>query len=113
MYDQISFRLASEFPPDEVPDLHTRTLAGYFVQARITTAELDRIVHVTHVHLGYSPFHYVGATRVGLATLALRGTAAHVRGFGVTLPYRGRGLSHVLFAECIARTRAKRICSVW
>ncbi|MCW5854015.1 MAG: GNAT family N-acetyltransferase, partial [Anaerolineae bacterium] len=87
---------ASAFSLDFLADLYTRTFAGYFYAAVITADDMARFVHVEDLDLDHSPVLCVGEEPVALATVCLRGERANCRGFGVTVPYRGRRLAHAL-----------------
>ena len=87
---------ASTFSLDFLADLYTRTFAGYFYAAVVTADDMARFVRVEDLDLAHSPVLCVGDEPVALATVCRRGERANCRGFGVTLPYRGRGLAHAL-----------------
>jgi GNAT superfamily N-acetyltransferase len=92
----IHYRPASDYSLAEMADLYTRTFAAYFYAAIITPEDMARYVRVEQLDLDLSPVLCVDDEPVGLATLCRRGERVNCRGFGVTLPYRGRGLAHHL-----------------
>jgi ribosomal protein S18 acetylase RimI-like enzyme len=108
----ITFSPASLFSLDAIADLYTRTFADYFYPANFTAAQIVDIIRVEDLDMSLSPVLYAGGEAVGLATVGLRGERGYCRGFGVVVPYRGRGLSNALCGEVIRQFRlagAKRL----
>lgn len=96
---------ASRFTLETLAALYTRTFEGYVMKAVITPAQLERFIRVEDLDLDHSPVLGVGDEMVGFATVGMRGNAAYCRGFGVTVPYRGKGLAHALCEEMIRQAR--------
>ena len=97
----VSFLPGSCFDLDFLADLYTRTFAEYFYPCLVTTAEMEEIVRVEQLDLDRCPVMLFGKEPVGFATLGIRGSESYCRGFGVIVPYRGKGLGHVLCDEMI------------
>ena len=105
---------ASAYRLDFLADLYTLTFAGYFYAAVVTADDMARFVRVEDLDLAHSPVLCVGDEPAALATVCLRGERASCRGFGVTRPYRGRGLAHALCGAmldyaCKAGARTMRL----
>lgn len=96
---------ASRFTLETLAALYTRTFEGYVMKAIITPAQLETFIRVEDLDLDLSPVLCVGAEMVGFATVGMRGSEAYCRGFGVTVPYRGKGLAHALCEEMIRQAR--------
>ena len=101
----VSFLPGSSFDLDFLADLYTRTFADYFYPCLVTTAELAEIVRIEQLDLDRCPVMIVEEKPVGFATLGIRGSESYCRGFGVIVPYRGKGLGHVLCEEMIRLAR--------
>ena len=86
-------------------ELYTRTFADYFYHAVISAADMQKFVRVEQIDLGRSPILYAGDEPVGLATVGLRGDRAYCKGFGIVVPFRGRGLAGLLCGEVIRQSR--------
>ena len=101
----VSFLPGSSFDLDFLADLYTQTFADYFYPCLVTTAELADIVRIEQLDLDRCPVMLVEEKAVGFATLGIRGSESYCRGFGVIVPYRGKGLGHVLCEEMIRLAR--------
>src|SRR5438270_11163180 len=101
----LAFASASLLSLTAVADLYTRTFADYVYPAHFTAAQIADIIRIEDVQLSRSPVLYVGDEAVALATVGMRGQRGHCRGFGVIVPYRGRGLSNVLCDQLIRQCR--------
>jgi ribosomal protein S18 acetylase RimI-like enzyme len=101
----IRYGPASALSLDSVADLYTRTFADYYYAAHITADLMVMFQRVEQINLDFSPVQYVDDAAVGLATVGLRGTRACCKGFGVVVPFRGRGLAEPLSMEVIRQAR--------
>ena len=101
----VSFLPGSSFDLDFLADLYTQTFADYFYPCLVTTEELADIVRIEQLDLDRCPVMLVEEKAVGFATLGIRGSESYCRGFGVIVPYRGKGLGHVLCEEMIRLAR--------
>ena len=101
----VSFLPGSSFDLDFLADLYTQTFADYFYPCLVTPAELAEIVRIEQLDLDRCPVMLVEEKPVGFATLGIRGSESYCRGFGVIVPYRGKGLGHVLCEEMIRLAR--------
>lgn len=97
----VSFLPGSCFELDFLADLYTRTFADYFYPCLVTPAEMEEIVRIEQLDLDRCPVMLFEKEPVGFATLGIRGSESYCRGFGVIVPYRGKGLGHVLCDEMI------------
>ncbi len=101
MTDQPRFLPASSFTLDALADIFTRSFAEYFYPG-VTTAEvLARRVRSENLDLRSSLVMLLGDEPAGQAMLGLRGARAWCGGFGVMLPFRGRGLAQPLAAAML------------
>ncbi|MEP7199546.1 MAG: GNAT family N-acetyltransferase, partial [Chloroflexota bacterium] len=96
---------ASALTLAQVADLYTRTFADYFYEALVTADDMTKYMRVEQIVLERSPVLCVGDELVGLATVGVRDDAAFCKGFGVIVPYRGRGLASKLCDEVIRQAR--------
>ncbi|HWQ13674.1 MAG TPA: GNAT family N-acetyltransferase [Roseiflexaceae bacterium] len=101
----VDFVPAAAFSLEALADLFARSFAEYFYPANVTAADMAWRVRVENIDLWHSVVLVVGGEPAGLALLALRPGRAWCGGFGVTLPHRGRGLSHRLITALIERAR--------
>jgi ribosomal protein S18 acetylase RimI-like enzyme len=105
MADQPRFLPASSFALDALADIFTRSFEAYFYQG-VTTAELlARRVRAEQIDLHRSLVMLLGDAPAGQALVALRGERAWCGGFGVMLPFRGRGLARPLAAAMLDSAR--------
>ncbi len=100
-----SFVPASSLTLAQLADLYTRTFADYFYEAIITPELMAHFVCIDHLDLHRSPVLRVGDELVGLATVGVRGDETNCKGFGIVVPYRGRGLAHHLCIEVLNQAR--------
>ena len=96
---QVSFTPATDLDLTALADLYTRTFADYAFPVHVSPDHLARVIRVEDLDLRRSPVLRVDGEPVGLAMVGLRGEQAYCRGFGVTPPYRRRGLAGLLSAE--------------
>ena len=101
----IHYGPASALPLEAVAELYTQTFADYFYAAHVTADLMRMFQRVEQIDLAYSPVQYIDDEPVGLATVGLRGEQACCKGFGVIVPYRGRGLAEPLCEEVIRQAR--------
>jgi ribosomal protein S18 acetylase RimI-like enzyme len=99
------FTPASALSLESVAEFYTRTFADYFYNAFITAALMRMFMRVEQIDLLRSPVLYTGSEPVGLATVGLRGERAYCKGFGIVVPFRGRGLAALLCSEVIRQAR--------
>jgi ribosomal protein S18 acetylase RimI-like enzyme len=99
------FTAASRFSLESVAQLYTRTFGDYFYNASISAALMQMFVRVEQIDLSRSPVLEAGGEPVGLATVGMRGERAYCKGFGIVVPFRGRGLAALLCAEVIRQAR--------
>src|SRR5437868_13630547 len=105
MSDQLSFLSASSFTLDAFADIVTRSFEAYAYDISMTAALISRRACVDSVDLYRSLVMLVGDEPAGMAVLGLRRDRAWCGGFGVMLPFRGRGLSHQLTAALLDQAR--------
>ncbi len=96
---------ASAFSLEVLADLNTRTFADYFYEVLVTPEEMSQFVRAEQLDLDRSPVLCVGDDLTGLALVGLRGSQAYCKGFGITAPFRGRGLAHALCLEMLNQAR--------
>ena len=101
----LHFTPASTLSLESVAVLYTRTFADYFYNAFITAAHMQIFVRVEQIDLTRSPVLYAGSQPVGLATVGVRGERSYCKGFGIVVPFRGRGLAALLCGEVIRQAR--------
>ncbi len=105
MSDEIRFLPASSFALDALANIFTRSFAEYFYTGTTTPEILAARVRFEQIDLHRSLVMLVGDEPAGQALLCLRGDRAWCGGFGVMVPFRGRGLSRGLAAELVAQAR--------
>jgi GNAT superfamily N-acetyltransferase len=105
MSDEIRFLPASSFALDTLADIFTRSFAEYFYTGTTTPEILAARVRFEQIDLHRSLVMLAGDEPAGQALLALRGDRAWCAGFGVMVPFRGRGLSRRLAVELIGQAR--------
>lgn len=101
----ITFASAATLSLEALADLFTRSFAEYFYPGATTVQTLANRVRSESIDLLSSPLILVDAEPAGIALLARRGERAWCAGFGICLPFRGRGLAYALAGELIARAR--------
>jgi GNAT superfamily N-acetyltransferase len=109
-----AFLPASTFSLDALGDIFTRSFENYFYPGTTTAAVLATRARIEQLDLHRSLVLRLGDELAGIALLGLRGDRAWCGGFGVTLPFRGRGLSHELAAAMLdqARQASARGCAL-
>jgi RimJ/RimL family protein N-acetyltransferase len=106
MSDAVTYTPAASLSLEALADLFTRSFEAYFYPGVTTAAVLARRIAAEDIDLLRSLVLRVGGEAAGVALLCRRGQRAWCGGFGVTMPYRGRGLAHGLAAEMIRQARA-------
>lgn len=99
--------------PDALLEAFNQAYEDYVVPGRMARDQLQ--AHVVHndVALEHSPLWRDGGGRtVALGLLGVRGRRGWIGGFGVTLPFRGRGLGHVLLDAMLEHARAIGLAAV-
>ena len=102
---QVTFVPAVSYTLDALGDIFTRSFEDYFYPGTTTAAVLAARVRTEQIDLYRSLVMRVGNDSMGIALLGLRGDRAWCGGFGVTLPFRGRGLAHELAAAMLDQAR--------
>jgi GNAT superfamily N-acetyltransferase len=105
MTDEIRFLPATSCTLDALADIFTRSFENYFYSGTVTAADLARRIRIENLDLHHSLVMMIGDAPAGQALLALRGERAWCGGFGVLLPFRGRGLAHQLAITLIDQAR--------
>lgn len=105
MSDQVSFLRASSFTLDAFADIVTRSFEAYAYDISMTAALISWRACVDSIDLYHSLVMLVGDEPAGMAVLGLRRERAWCGGFGVMVPFRGRGLSHQLTAALLDQAR--------
>src|SRR5215212_2975022 len=105
MSETPAFLPASVFSLDALSDIFTRSFERYFYPGTTTAAVLAARVRTEQLDLHRSLVLRLGNELAGIALLGLRGDRAWCGGFGVTLPFRGRGLSHELATAMLDQAR--------
>jgi len=93
------------FPFEMVVDLFRRSFENYFYPSNTTNEMLARNIRLDNVDLHHSLVMLIDDVPAGIALIGLRGSRAWCGGFGVTLPYRGRGLALPQAQAMIERAR--------
>jgi GNAT superfamily N-acetyltransferase len=101
----ISFTPAAGLSLEALADLFTRSFEAYFYPGITSAHTLARRVASEQIDLLRSLVLRVGGEPAGVTLLARRGERMWCGGFGVTMPYRGRGLAHSLAEAMIAEAR--------
>ena len=101
----LHFAPASTLSLQSVAELYTRTFADYSYDATISAALMQKFVRVEQIDLSRSPVLVAVGDSVGLATVGMRARRAYCKGFGIVVPFRGRGLAALLCAEVIRQAR--------
>ena len=112
MSEQLSFAAGSSFSLDALAHIFTRSFEAYFYPGKTTAAVLAARVRTEQIDLHRSLVLQLADAPAGIALLGLRGDRAWCGGFGVMLPFRGRGLAHHLAAAMLeqARQAGARAC---
>lgn len=105
MSNQIQFVSAATFSLDALADLFTRSFEAYFYPGVTTSQVLSQRLRIEQLDLLRSPLLVVDEQPAGLALLGLRDTRAWCGGFGITMPFRGRGLARVLAQAMVQQAR--------
>jgi GNAT superfamily N-acetyltransferase len=105
MLETPAFLPASAFSLDALGDVFTRAFENYFYPGVTTAAVLAARARTEQIDLYRSLVMRLGDELAGIALLGLRGDRAWCGGFGVTLPFRGRGLSHKLATAMLDQAR--------
>jgi GNAT superfamily N-acetyltransferase len=105
MPSQVTFAPAASYSLDALGDIFTRSFENYFYPGTTTGAILSTRVRTEQIDLQRSLVMRVGDDAGGIALLGLRGERAWCGGFGVMLPFRGRGLAHELAAAMLGQAR--------
>jgi GNAT superfamily N-acetyltransferase len=102
---QATFVSAASYTLEALGDIFTRSFEDYFYPGTTTAAVLAARVRTEQIDLHRSLVMRVGDDAAGIALLGLRGDRAWCGGFGVTMPFRGRGLAHGLAAAMLDQAR--------
>ena len=102
---QVTFAPATAYTLDALGDIFTRSFENYFYPGTTTAAILSARVRTEQIDLHRSLVMRVGDDLAGIALLGLRGDRAWCGGFGVMLPFRGRGLAHELAVAMLDQAR--------
>src|SRR5829696_8107769 len=105
MPSQVTFAPAAAYTLDALGDIFTRSFENYFYPRTTTAATLSARVRIEQIDLYRSLVMQVGDDLAGIALLGLRGDRAWCGGFGVMLPFRGRGLAHALATAMLEQAR--------
>src|SRR5262245_36019846 len=105
MMDEVRFLPASSFALDTLADIFTRSFENYFYPGPTTVELLARRARIENLDLRHSLVMLLGEEPVGQAMIGLRGDYAWCGGFGVMLPFRGRGLARPLAAAMLGQAR--------
>lgn len=97
---------ATQFSVEMLADLFTRSFEAYFYPGTTTATSLSQRIRQESIDLWRSVVLLVDEQPAGIALLALRGEQAWCGGFGITMPFRGQGLSHRLIEALIEQARA-------
>lgn len=108
----VSFRSAAEFSLTQLAELYTAMFADYAYPIAVDAAWLAGRIVPEDLDLAASPVICVAGQAVGLAVLARRGRSANCAGFGITPPFRGRGLARRLVDEFVARAQALHVTDI-
>jgi GNAT superfamily N-acetyltransferase len=111
---QVTFAPAASYTLDALGDIFTRSFENYYYPGTTTAAILSARVRTEQIDLHRSVVMRVGDAVAGIALLGLRGDRAWCGGFGVMLPFRGRGLAHELAMAMLdqARQASARGCGL-
>jgi GNAT superfamily N-acetyltransferase len=105
MSNDVRFLSASSFSLDALADIFTRSFENYFYPGTTTAEQLARRVRIENLDLRHSLVMLEGEEPAGQALIGLRGEHAWCGGFGVMLPFRGRGLARPLAAAMLEQAR--------
>lgn len=87
---------AAEFSLETLADVFTRSFEQYFYPGTTSPDLLARRIRSEQLDLNHSLAIAVDDQPAGIALLGIRGRRAWCGGFGIMMPYRGKGLSHTL-----------------
>jgi RimJ/RimL family protein N-acetyltransferase len=104
--DRLRFVPASSVSLEEYAAAFTAAFQGYEFPVAVDAAWLARRVRMEQHDLGQSLVAREGDSIIGVASLAIRGYAGWVCGFGVVPERRGRGLGREMMAALLGRARA-------
>jgi RimJ/RimL family protein N-acetyltransferase len=105
MSEKPIFLPASAFSLDALGDIFTRSFENYYYPGVTTAAVLAARVRTEQLDLHRSLVMRLGDDVAGIVLLGLRSDRAWCGGFGVTLPFRGRGLAHELATAMLDQAR--------
>src|SRR5438874_5485401 len=105
MTDEPRFLPASSFALDALADILTRSFEEYFYTSNTSAEDLARRIRMENIDLCRSVVMLVGDQPAGMALMALRAYRGWCDGFGVTLPFRGLGLSRRLADALLDQAR--------
>jgi len=105
MTSELRFLPASSFALGALADIFTRSFENYFYPGATTVEVLARRARHESLDLHRSLVMLDGEEIVGQAMIGLRGDHAWCGGFGVMLPFRGRGLARPLAEAMLHQAR--------
>jgi GNAT superfamily N-acetyltransferase len=105
MTTHVTFTPATAYALDALGDIFTRSFEDYFYPGTTTGAALSARVRTEQIDLHRSLVLRIGDDPAGIVLLGLRGDRAWCGGFGVMLPFRGRGLAHELAKAMLEQAR--------
>jgi len=111
MHSQVTFAPATAYTLDALGDIFTRSFENYFYPGTTTAVTLSARVRIEQIDLYRSLVMQVDDDLAGIALLGLRGDRAWCGGFGVMLPFRGRGLAHALATAMLEQARQQGYCT--
>jgi Acetyltransferase (GNAT) family len=104
MHD-IQFAPAGTLPLDRLAELFTRSFEGYFYAMNVLPEQLAQRVRLEQIDLWRSPLLMVAGEPAGVALVALRGERAWCGGFGITMPWRSKGMALPLAQQMLEEAR--------
>jgi len=109
----ISLRPAADLPFDELLQLWNAAYAGYFVPLKFDEAMLQRHIRRSGIDLQRSVVGLVDGEPFGPSLAAFRDDRAWIGGFGVTEPFRRRGLATRLMEAHLAQLAGEGVAETW
>ena len=103
----LEFRSALTLPLTECSAAFAQAFEGYFMSVVDDPQVFATRVRTEQVDLASSFVAYVQGEVAGVCLIARRGEVSRVAGMGITVPWRGKGVSHAIMERLLADARAR------
>lgn len=91
----------TSFSCDAIAEAFRRSYEGYVIPIRLTAQQMETRFAAEDLAMAQSGIAYVDRELAGIGLVARRGRAARLAAFGVTPPFRGKGVASVMIERIV------------